>query len=226
MPDVYGALTPAEITQQLQGFMGTQPGLSPLSQAGLTAFQQQTLPVIQQQFELQGLGRSPALGTAVAGGLSQAMVPFIQNDLANRMQAIQLSGQFGLGGRAQSLAEFMQPAQLGQSAAGLAAQIGQNEANRQLQALGLQGQFAMGMTDPLARSAALEQQRQSLALQGFGAAGTAQRDVQQQLIDEQNREFLRRQGLAEQGTFGAFGTVLPPAFQSGSTTTSKPSGGK
>ena len=244
MPDPSGNFTPAELTAQLQQFTGGTPGMSPATQAAIDAFQQAQLPVIQQQFQLQGLGRSPALGSAVAGGLTQAMVPFMQQDLSNRLQATGMGaqqqqfgqqfglqqelgrGQLGLGQRAQSLAEFMQPAQLGQSAAGLAAQIGQNESNRQLQALGLQGQLAMGMTDPMARAAALEQQRQQMALQGFGAAGTAQRDVTQQLIDEQQREFLRRQGLAEQGTVGVFGTVLPPAMQSGSTTTSRPSGGK
>ena len=226
MPDQYGNMTQAEITQQLQGFIGMPGGVSPQTQAAIAAFQQAQLPIIQQQFELQGLGRSPALGSAVGGALTQAMVPFMQSDLTNRMNALQMVSQQQQFGRTQGLAEYMQPAQLGQSAAGLAAQIGQNESNRQLTALGLQGQLAMGMTDPLSRAAALEQARQQMALQGFGAAGTAQRDVQQQLIDEQNRDFLRRQGLAEQGTFGAFGTVLPPAFQSGSTTTSKPSGGK
>ena len=130
MPDSAGNLTPTEITQGLQQFMGGPIGYSPMTTAAVNAFQEQSLPTIQQQFELMGMGRSPAMGQAVGSSLTQALVPFIQGDLNNRMQALQL----GLGQQ-----------QVGQGAARTAADIANQSQQTQLQGLGLAGNLGLGM---------------------------------------------------------------------------------
>ena len=105
MPDLQGNPTPAEISAALQGFTTGPLGDSPATRAAIEAFKIQSLPVIQQQFQLQGLGRSPALGQAVGQSLGVALPQFINADLVNRLQAAQQlqqqlfqGGQLGLAG--------------------------------------------------------------------------------------------------------------------------------
>src|SRR3970282_3041488 len=74
-----------------------QPGQSPLTQAGVQAFQQNTLPIIQQQMQLAGLGRSGALGVSIADAMASAMPQFIQQDIQNRLAAAGMIPQFALG---------------------------------------------------------------------------------------------------------------------------------
>lgn len=210
--DPAGNLAPSAIGTALAQFLGGPPGFSPLTQAAIANFQQQTLPVIQQQFQLQGLGRSPALGQAVGSSLTQALVPFIQTDLANRLQAIQLAQQ-GLG--------------LSQSAAQAAAQIAAAERAGQLTGLGQAGQLALGGANALATLGQQHLARQQAALQAFGSAGQAQRAAAQDPLDALRQEFLRRQALAEAGTIGLFGgSVIPPTIQGETISRTTGSGGK
>ena len=212
MPDSAGNLTPTEITQGLQQFMGGPVGYSPMTTAAVNAFQQQSLPVIQQQFELMGMGRSPAMGQAVGSSLTQALVPFIQGDLNNRMQALQL----GLGQQ-----------QVGQGAARTAADIANQSQQTQLQGLGLAGNLGLGMGQLYGQAGNAELERQKLALQAYGSAGQAQQGVTQSALDAQQQDFLRRQALAEQGSFGIFGgSVIPPTLSAGTKSVATPSGGK
>jgi hypothetical protein len=169
-------------------------GLSPITQAlidaQMRAFNASALPVIQNQFALQGLGSSPALGQAVGQSLATAFPGFIQ------------TGE-----------------QLGQAQAGLVANIANQEAMRQLQAAqtmaGIYGTLAGQVYNPMAE---LQQSQAQQALQAFGSAGELQRDIAQQQIDAAQMDFLRRQGLAENATTGIFGSsVLPPTFQQSTT---------
>ena len=59
MPDAFGNPTVEELIGQTGEFVFTAPGQDPATQAAIAAFQQNTLPIIQQQFQLQGLGGSP-----------------------------------------------------------------------------------------------------------------------------------------------------------------------
>ena len=79
----------------VEGFTGGRPGESPLTRAALELFQQETLPIIQQQFQLQGLQGSPALGIATGRALSQALVPLLQQEQQLRFQAAGLPIQVG-----------------------------------------------------------------------------------------------------------------------------------
>ena len=100
------AITPDEqvaLLRRIQGivfptveaFTTGAPGASPALRAAIEAFQQQTLPVIQQQFQLQGLQGSPALGIATGRALTQALVPLLQQEQQLRLQAAGLPIQVG-----------------------------------------------------------------------------------------------------------------------------------
>ena len=176
-------------------------GLSPITQAlidaQMQAFNVNALPVIQNQFALQGLANSPALGQAVGQSLATAFPGFIQTGES-----------------------------LGQSQAGLAANIGNQEAMRQLQAAQLSGNLLLGLGQNVLSPAAQFQSGQAqLGLGALGGAGQLQQGLAQSQAEATQMDFLRRQGLAEQGTTGLFGgSVLPPTL-SGTSTTNTTGGG-
>src|SRR3990167_3853633 len=138
-----------------------QPGQSPLTQAAVQAFQQNTLPIIQQQMQLAGLGRSGALGVSIADAMASAMPQFIQQDIQNRLAAAGMIPQFALGQEG-----------LTQQAAGSAADIAQQNQLAQmqlaLQAAGAGGELQQGIAQQALDAAQLER----LRLQGLSEAGT------------------------------------------------------
>lgn len=220
--------------QQYAPFTEGQIGYSPLTQAALDAFQQQTLPVIQQQFELQGLGRSPALGVATGQALATALPPFISQDIQNRLAAAQAITGAGaedvqrqyaatvtdLQNRLAATGFIPQAEQLVQQAAMNTAQVAQAEQARQLQALGLAGQLTTGLAPLLGSAAQLQQAQQQLALQAWGQGGQEQAQTAQGLLDARQMELLRQQALTEAGTLGLFGSaVIPPTVAGKSITT-------
>jgi len=232
MPDAFGNPTISDVGYQ--AFTGSQTvlpqaqagllpfttgdlGSSPLTQAAIAAFKQNALPVIQNQFTLQGLGQSPALGVAVGDALASAMPAFIQADLSNRLAASQALQQQGLS-QQQTAGQFLgQGEQLGQGAVKLAADIGHQEAMRQLQAAQVAGQLLLGYGVPTAQ---LEQKQLEAALAGFSGAGQLERGIASEQLENEYLDFLRQQGLAEQTTTGLFGgSVLPPTLQQKSKTT-------
>lgn len=105
MPDAFGNMPQAELIA----------AQSPLTQAGIQQFQAAQLPILQQQAALQGLGNSPALQSAIAGGLAQALPNLIgqgqqltvdaatraaqlqQQQLQTALQALQGAGQLQRG---------------------------------------------------------------------------------------------------------------------------------
>jgi hypothetical protein len=85
-----------------QRMIDTQPGQSPATQAAIAALEEQyqrnTLPSLQNQAALSGLGKSGALLDATAAarsGVSAAEVPLLQADIQNQMQGAQ--GLLGIG---------------------------------------------------------------------------------------------------------------------------------
>lgn len=112
-----------EILTALRPAMAGAPGTSPLTDAAIGAFKLKTLPLIQQQMTLKGLGHSPAVSQVAGETLAMALPEFINADLVNRLnatgqaanlipaenQVVGTQGQLALGGRAQTLQEQIQP---------------------------------------------------------------------------------------------------------------------
>ena len=74
---------------------GTDIGSSPALQAAMGAFTQNSLPLIQNQLQLQGLGNGPAVADVAGRSLGTALPSIIQGEQQNRLQAAQ--GLTGLG---------------------------------------------------------------------------------------------------------------------------------
>lgn len=196
MPDPYGNLLLSDLGLD-PGVTDALQGSNPITLAAVESFRRNALPVIQHQFALQGLGSSPALGVAVGDALAQ-MLP----------------------------QTFFQGEQLTQGAAGLAAQIANQEAERQLQAFQTGGTLLLGLTQPFSAAVTGEQNQQQLALQGLGAGGQVQQDVTQRFLDSLQADLLRRQGLAEASTTGLFGGSVIPPTATGTRTTGTTSSSK
>ena len=171
-------------------------GQSPLTQAAIQAFQQSTLPVIQNQFALQGLANSPALGEAVGSSLAQALPQFI-----------------------------FQGEQLNQSGARTMADIASMQQQQQLAANQQALNAYMGLGQQAGTAGQLQNQQAQTGLGAFGGVGQLQQSAAQGQLDAGLMDYLRRQGLAEQSSTGLFGgTVLPPTLQQATksnTTSSK-----
>lgn len=88
---------------QIMQMTGGPIGSSPATQEGKAAlerqYQQETLPSIQNQMQLAGLGNSGALGESLSrarGGVASATVPLLQQEMVDRMNAVnQLAGLGG-----------------------------------------------------------------------------------------------------------------------------------
>jgi len=225
----------ARLMASLDPMLTGAPGSSPLTQAAIEAWKVQTLPILQQQAQLQGLGRSPALQQMMGQSLAVAMPQFIQSDITNRLAAAKmlpetLTNQNAVAGllqqgRTQGVQAMQGEEQLTQSAAQLAASIANQEAQRQIQASQVAGQLFLGGTEPLLRAAQLQQEQQKIALQAAGTGGELQRSVAQEVLDAGQMERLRLQGLSEAMTTGLFGgSVLPPAMSQSGTSVTKQKG--
>jgi len=188
----------------LQQYMLGSPGQSPALQAGVDAFNMAQLPVIQNQMQLAGLGQSPAVAQSASMGLSQALTPLIQSAMSNQLQAVQLNqGQTGLD----------------QSAANLAANIYNQDYNRQMQAMNNAGQTLLGTAANInAPATQLQYTGQQQGIGNLAAAGQLQQDTTQNVSDASRNEFLRLQGLGE-----ASGTGMLGGFSPVTTTTSQSS---
>lgn len=93
-PWAEGGLSGA-VANSLQPFMQGTPGWSPMTQAGVGAFMQNELPLIQNQMQLQGLGNGPAVSDVMGRSLATSMPQWIQGDMANRLTASNQASQFG-----------------------------------------------------------------------------------------------------------------------------------
>ena len=137
-------------------------------------------------------------------GLSQALTPLIQSAMQNQLQAVQLNqGQTGLD----------------QSAANLAANIYNQDYNRQMQAMNNASQTLLGTAANVSAPATqLQYTGQQQGIGNLAAAGQLQQDTTQNVADSNRNEFLRLQGLGE-----ASGTGMLGGFSPVTTTTSQSS---
>jgi len=113
-------------------------GYSPATQAQMGAFTQNTLPVIQNQLQLQGLGQGAAVADVAGRSLATAMPQFMQQDATNRLQAAQ--GMTGLGSQLvlpgqQQAANFLQSS--GELQRGLSQDVFDSQREEQLRLQGL-----------------------------------------------------------------------------------------
>jgi hypothetical protein len=179
------------------GTLATDPSIA----AAYNAFRESTMPDIQSQFGLMGLGRSSLQGDAIARGAASTLLPVTQEALRREQAANEarinreVGAEEGRIGRETGAAENQIGRQVGTAlnTAGQYAGLGQQDVNRRLAQLN-----ALMQTGGLERGVGSEQ------------AAAEQQD------------YLRRQALAEQGTFGVLGQ-LPSSL--GSQVTSKSSGG-
>lgn len=225
--------------QALSPFLTGAPGSSPLTAAAIEAFKQNTMPILQNQMTLRGLGHSPAVSQVTGEALATALPQFITTDMTNRLRAAELvnaerqnaANVFSqAGGRAveqgqnaatQAGTILDREANLGLTGARLSSDIANQEAMRQIEAARTAGQLQLGAGDLAARTAQIQQEQQRLALQAGQGAGGLQRDIQQQVADSVQAERLRLQGLSEGASTGLFGgSVLPPNVLSKTTSKS------
>lgn len=81
----------------LENFTSQAPGTpSTATMAALNEFNQLQAPEILNQASLAGLGQSGGALGALAQGQEQALVPFMQGDLANQLSASQALGSQGI----------------------------------------------------------------------------------------------------------------------------------
>ena len=172
-------------------------GQDPATQAYIQAFQQNVLPTIQGQLQLQGLGSGPAVADVAGRSLATALPQIQQNALQNRLTASKGFADIG---------------------SQLAIPSAQADVQNQLQAG--QGLTNLG-SNVVIPSGDLQLRQQAQTLQGLQSAGELTRGMNQDVFDAQREEMLRLQGLSESGTFGAFGTLSPI-----SKTETSQSGGK
>ncbi|MDP2662168.1 MAG: hypothetical protein Q8R28_15695, partial [Dehalococcoidia bacterium] len=175
--------------QQLGFFTGGQFGQAPATLAAQKAFSQFQAPEIQQALALAGLGSSGAVGASLAEGEARAMVPFLTQEMANRLQASGMTSQIGqtAQGRALQGAGILgdiggEINRTGLQASTLLAQLGQGMGARELQAAGLIGQTGAGQAGRgltaanLMTGAGAGEQARGLQAAGLmtGAGGDAQ----------------------------------------------------
>jgi hypothetical protein len=181
------------------------PSLATLG--ALNQFQQLQQPVIQNQAALMGLGTAPHVMQATSMGLSEALTPLLQSDLQNKLAAVSAN---------------QQEEQLNQSAASLAANIGNMDAQRRMSAFQNAGNLLLGgAANVYAPGAQLEYGGRTNALQGLATGGQLQQDTAQNAMDAQRAEFLRLQGLSEGSSSGMLGGFSPTTGSSTNSTGGK-----
>jgi hypothetical protein len=148
-----------QIQQAYDPFVTGPLGQDPATQAYMQAFTQNTLPLIQNQMQLQGLGSGPAVADVAGRALGTALPQIQQYGAQNRLAAA--GGLTGLGSQLVLPSWQQQMAQQGQ------------------------------------------------ALNALTGAGQTIQGMEQNPFDAQQAEAMRLQGLAESGTFGAFGSMSP-----------------
>ena len=112
---------------QLGFFSQGALGSSPATLAAMSAFNQFSVPEIEQQLALAGLGRSGAVGQSIGDAQAKAMVPLLQTEMANRLQAANATAGIGQAEQARQI-----------QTAGIMAGLSQQEINALLGAAGVQ----------------------------------------------------------------------------------------
>lgn len=218
----YGIFPSLTTAPSLLPFLEGELGQSPATLAAIEAFKRQALPIVQQEAQLAGLGRSGALLDAEGYALSQALPPLYQQEAQNRLAAQGLADTARFRGIEGLQGEERLNLATGQQAADIAGA----EANRQLQANQSTGNLLLGYGNLLSGLSGLESGQQQQALAGFTEGGQLQRDVTQEGLDAAELERLRLQGLSEEVSVGLFGgQAIPPVIASKATQTTSGGGG-
>lgn len=157
--------------------------------AAVRAFNQYQLPQIQNQMAISGLGQSNAAANAVSLGLGQQMAPMMQAALAREQESL-----------------------------GRGAQATEAEINRRQQANQFDTTTQLNAANQFAGLGNQQYQQQLGQIGASDQFGNQQQAVQQNQYDAAYQDYLRRQGLSEQATFGPFGQLVPSAFGSKSLT--------
>lgn len=153
----------------------------------MEVYKDQIMPEMQNQYSMMGLGRSGALGTGVAKGGAQMMLPLIQDSLAREERGI--DRELGTAGNAAG--GYMN---LGGAEAGRGFGLFDRATGR---GLNLAGSYAgLGGASSANQNAALDR------AMGYGAVG---RGVEDDTNYAAYEDFLRRQGLAENALWVPFG---------------------
>jgi hypothetical protein len=150
----------------------------PAVAAALDEFQKLTLPGIQNEYTLSGLGRSTAVPSAISLGQASMLTPLMQDALGREQHRLDR----GYGATEEEL--------------GRRERSSVRRADATSQRIGQ----LMGL------SAQQYGQRQGAIQTGLQAGGT-QRGVAQQGLSNQYTDFLRRQGLSEQALYAPFGST-------------------
>lgn len=144
--DVVGTAqnNPAQQQQQqlLQQLAGGPIGSSPTTQAEMQALNQLVLPMVEQQSALRGTAGGGQAIEAIGQTATQALVPFLQDEVARKEAAVQQYGQIGQ----QHIEQLMTALQ----AQGLSREVAFEKAQAVYQAQQQQAQLALGLqTMPL-----------------------------------------------------------------------------
>ena len=110
--------TPSSVsagTNALSSFLGTPGTPSAATKAEIKEFNDLQAPEILQQASLMGQGNSGAAQQALAQAQEAALVPFLQQDQANSLNAAENIGQLGLANQAQRESAYGNLANLGLS---------------------------------------------------------------------------------------------------------------
>ena len=172
----------AEMSQYnlLRGLTGGPIGQSPLLQEGVASFVQNSLPLIQNQLAVAGLGRSGSLGPSIATGLSQTLTPLIQQEISNRVGALSVLQQ-----------------------------MAQAETSRYLYPREQTVNALQQMSAETMQMATLSFQQQMQAINTALQAGQIQEAKANELAASAQAEFQRLYALAQQSSFGVLGQAVP-----------------
>lgn len=207
-------MSPAEqeALAQLGFFTGGQLGQSPATLAATRAFNQFSVPEIEQQLALAGLGRSGAVGTSIGDAQVKAMIPLLATEMANRLQATGMTADIGQAAQGRKL-------QAGQIMGNIGGDVGKQGlgaaqliANTGLQSDTLRLQAAQQAATIAAQQAAAGQvlaNRARADTQAALEAAGLPREIAAQQAEAAYNDYIRQQQLSEAATLGPLGQVLP-----------------
>lgn len=168
-----------------QDVVGSNVANNPAVAAAVNDFNLNTAPTIENQMALSGLGRTSATANALARAQAQMLTPLYQ-------QALDLENQ-----------------RLGRQSGAVESELGRRDAAQQREAQALQTQASM-----LLGYGQTQTDRLNSAIQTAMANGATERDIRQQYGDAAYNDFMRRQALSEESTFGPFGNTIGSMFGS------------
>lgn len=158
-------------------------GTAPATVAGMESWENMVKPQVQQELALAGLGRSGALGTAMAKSRTEAAVPLLQQEIENRMAVLPILQEISKMEQGREIYPREQTVKALSDSANMMRQLGDSTFNQQLKGIITQLQ-----------------------------AGEIPRDVAEQQFERAYNDFLRLQALSEAATLGVFGSLAPSSI--------------